>query len=97
MRVVFHPAAELELLDAVHYYTGIDPNLGSRFYQEMDRLLQEVCEHPKTFRLFDSPARRHFSRSFPYGLIYLEEPDRLWIVAVMHMKREPGYWKRRLD
>lgn len=96
MRVVLHPAADFELTEAVAYYAVIDPQLGERFYLEMERLIHEVFAHPKTFRQFDPPARRHFSLSFPYGIIYLEQDDRIWIVAVMHMKRSPGYWKSRL-
>jgi hypothetical protein len=46
---------------------------------------------------FDPPARRHFSVDFPYAIIYLNQPDRVWIVAVVHMKRKPGYWRGRLD
>jgi len=33
---------------------------------------------------------------FPYALLYLDEPDRVWIVAVMPLKRDPDYWKHRL-
>jgi hypothetical protein len=29
-------------------------------------------------------------------VIYLDQPERVWIVAVMHFKRKPGYWKQRL-
>jgi hypothetical protein len=36
-------------------------------------------------------------RSFPYAFIYLDQPDRVWIVATMHMKREPGYWRQRME
>ena len=97
MRVVLHPAADVELAEAVSYYTAIDPVLGRRFYLEMKRLIQEVGAHPRTFRQFDPPARRHFSPSFPYGIIYLELTEHLWIVAVMHLKRNPGYWKPRLE
>ena len=97
MRVVVHPAADAELAEAVAYYTTIDPALGQRFYLEMKRLIQEVCAHPRMFRQFDPPARRHFSPSFPFGIIYLELADHLWIVAVMHLKRNPGYWKTRLE
>jgi hypothetical protein len=95
--VVFHPAADAEFVEAVTYYTAIDPLLGQRFYFEMKRLLEEIGAHPKMFRQFDAPARRHFSPSFPYGIIYLEQPDRLWIVAVMQLKRTPGYWKPRME
>jgi len=96
VRVVFHPAADAEFIEALSYYTSIEHSLGERYYSEMERLITEIQSHPKTFRQFDPPARRHFSSWFPYGIIYMEQSDRLWIVAVMHMKRAPGYWKGRV-
>ena len=96
MKIVLHPSADSELTEAVAYYAAIDPCLGERFYLDIQRLVREICSHPRLFREFDPPARRHFSRVFPYGLIYLQQADRLWIVAVMHMKRQPGYWKTRI-
>ena len=96
MRVVFRPEADAGLVAAVAYYGKIEEALAERFLQDMKRLVGELSAHPKTFRLFDPPARRHFSFTFPFAVIYLEQEDHLWIVALMHMKREPGYWKERL-
>ena len=81
---------------AVRYYSEISPELGIRFYRDMERLFHEAGADPARYRLFDPPARRHFSRDLPYAVIFLETPDCLWIVAVMHMKRRPGYWRERL-
>ena len=67
-----------------------------RFYREMERLIHGGCADPQRFRKFDPPARRHLSAQFPYAVIYLEKPDHIWIVAVMHLKRRPGYWRQRL-
>jgi plasmid stabilization system protein ParE len=94
---VLHPEADQELARAVEYYAAINPELGVRFYREMERLISEIQAQPQRFRRFDPPARRHFSHWFPYAVIYVDEPDRIWILAVMHMKRLPGYWKRRLS
>jgi len=55
-----------------------------------------VRQNPERFRLFDAPIRRHFSDVFPYAVLYVDQPDRVLIIAVMHMKRRPGYWKHRL-
>ena len=33
---------------------------------------------------------------FPYAVVFMEKPEHIWIVAVMHMKRRPGYWRERL-
>lgn len=96
MNPVFHDEALRELREAVEYYKEVSPELVADFYFEMERLIREVCLHPQLFRQFDPPARRHFSTRFPYGLIYLVEPDRIWIVAVMPLRRQPDYWKERL-
>ena len=97
MRFLLHPEADEEFAGAVRYYSQISPELGLRFCHEMERLFREIGAHPKRFHKFDPPARRHFSRDFPYAVIFLEKFDYLWIVAVMHMKRRPGYWRARLD
>ncbi len=96
MRERFHPEAREELFEALRYYEDIDRDLGVRFYREIERLIREVCVEPQRFRKFDPPGRRCFSRRFPYAVIYLEKPEHVWVVAVMHMKRQPGYWKYRL-
>ena len=92
----FHPEAEQEYAQAAKYYSDADPELGGRFYDEMERLIQDVRRDPKRFRHFDPPAQRHFSTVFPYAVIYVEQPDRIWILAMMHLKRRPGYWKSRV-
>ena len=97
MKHVLHPDAEAEFLDAIRYYSSIDSDLGIRFYFEIERLILEVCSTPQRFHRFDPPARRHFSRTFPYAIVFLEEPDHIWIVAVMHMKRRPHYWSNRTN
>ena len=92
----FHREALEEFDAAAAHYGGIEPALGQRFYTIIDRLIIEVCQTPGTFRFIRQPARRHFTREFPYGIIYVERPDDIWILAVMPLRRKPGYWQDRL-
>ena len=94
--VVLHHEALEEFDAAAAHYAKIDPALGERFYGVIHHLIAEVRQSPGTFRFIRSPARRHFTREFPYGIIYLERPDDIWIVAVMPLRRKPGYWRHRL-
>ncbi len=94
-RHAFHPDAAAEYTGALDFYLSIDAALGRRFLDEMERIIAEIRRHPEWFWQFDPPARRHFSPDFPYAIIYFDQPDRIWIVAVMHMKRKPGYWSER--
>lgn len=45
----FHPEAEKEYADAAIYYTEIDPELGGRFYDEMERLIRDIRNNPEQF------------------------------------------------
>lgn len=89
----FHAEATQEYAEAANYCTKIYPELGGRFYDVIERLIRDIRREPKRFHAFDPPAQRHFSNVFPHTVIYVEQPDRIWILAVMHMKRRPGYWK----
>ena len=93
---VFHPAADVEYAAAATYYSTIDPGLGVRFYDEMERLIDDVRHQPERYWMFSPPARRHLSTVFPYSVVYLDKPDRIWIVAIMHGKQRPGYWRERM-
>jgi len=86
VKVILHPQADAEFLLAQQRYTDASPPLGRRFYDE----------HPLRYQQFDPPARRLFANGFPYAVIYVAKPDAIWIIAVMHVRREPGYWKERL-
>jgi toxin ParE1/3/4 len=33
---------------------------------------------------------------FPFSLLYIKQADCLWVVAVAHGSRKPGYWKQRV-
>ena len=92
-----HPEADAEFAEAICYYAGVDPRLGVAFYQEVERVIREVCEHPKRFRQIDPPIRRALTEKFPYAVVFLERPQGILIVAVMHGMRAPGYWRSRMS
>ena len=64
----FPPQASEEYSQPAQYYAAISPELGGRFYDEIEGLIAQLCE----------------------------QPDRVWIVAVMHAKRRPDYWRERI-
>lgn len=89
-RYAFHLEADEEYALAAEYYAGIEPELGRRFHDEIERLILDVRRQPQRFRPYDATIRRHFSDVFPYALLYVDAPDRVLIIAVMHMKRTPA-------
>jgi len=93
---VLHPEADAEFLDAVRHYAGVSGELGDRFYDEVSGLLRAACAHPLRHRMVDPPVRRVLAHGFPYAVLYAVKADHVWVVAVMPLKRRPGYWKHRL-
>jgi plasmid stabilization system protein ParE len=96
-RAIFHPEASQEYLAAIEYLAARSPELAERFDLEIQRLVAEIRRDPQRFFRFHPPAQRAVSPEFPYSVVYLEQPDRVWIVAVMHAKRRPGYWLKRVE
>jgi hypothetical protein len=43
----------------------------------------------------EASTRKVRLRRFPYLIYYVELDDSLWIAAVAHQKRRPGYWSHR--
>jgi len=47
--------------------------------------------------MVEEDVRRCLVQRFPFGIYFTFEPDHFLIVAVMHLSREPGYWKERME
>jgi toxin ParE1/3/4 len=96
VKVVLHPQADAEFLLAQRRYSDANPLLGRRFYDETTSVFRRIIEHPLRYKQFDPPARRLFANGFPSAVIYVAKPDTTWIIAVMHVRRQPSYWKERI-
>ncbi|GEP45239.1 type II toxin-antitoxin system RelE/ParE family toxin [Brevifollis gellanilyticus] len=98
MRLTYTAEARMELVDAARYYRGCSQKLGREFKQQVEAAEDDILLHPEAWRPLDATYRRKLLRQFPYGLLYHEpEPGWIEIVAVMHLHREPDYWRRRVE
>ncbi len=93
--IVLHEA-EVELWEAVAYYEEKAPGLGSDFAAEVERSMKTVAERPELWPLREDGTRRHLTHRFPYLIVYACRNNCVWIVAVAHCRRQPGYWSNRL-
>jgi plasmid stabilization system protein ParE len=95
MRYVFHPEALDEFEDAARYYAGCQVGLELRFISCVELALSQISEAPTRWPAFEQDVRRCLVHVFPYAVLYSIEPDHVLILAVMHCRREPGYWRHR--
>ncbi len=95
MSIFFHPEADAELVAAANYYEGQQEDLGKRFISNIEDGLARIRINPLLYPLIDGDVRRCLTRTFPFGILFRESGDTIEIIAVMHLRRKPGYWKER--
>lgn len=95
MSLTFHPEADEEFQAAVDFYNERRDELGIDFYTEVRLTLERIQQFPKTWPVLEREIRRCLVNRFPYGVLYSVEEDGIFIVAVMHLRRDPDYWKHR--
>jgi len=95
MNVLFHPDAELEFNEAIDYYEAIENGLGYDFSLEIVSAIGRVIDFPKAWLVIEGEIRRALVKRFPYGILYAEDQGLIYIIAVMHLHRDPEYWKHR--
>ncbi|HEX9973145.1 MAG TPA: type II toxin-antitoxin system RelE/ParE family toxin [bacterium] len=96
MKYRFHPSAKVELNEAIDYYECRQAGLGEEFAKEVYSAIHRVRQYPEAWPEFSVNTRRCLIRRFPYGVIYQISDNEIVIIAIMHLKREPFYWKNRL-
>ena len=95
--VEYHPQALEELFQATEYYESKVEGLGQRFLDKIELCVTDISESPERWTYFVLNTRRRLLDRFPYMLVFLNEANRIYILAVMHQRRRPGYWKKRLN
>jgi plasmid stabilization system protein ParE len=96
MTINWDETAEAEFVEAAVYYERKVEGLGERFIARIEATVARVLSNPLLHRCFDGECRRVKTESFPFFVIYRVRADHLYIFAVMHTSRQPGYWKARI-
>ncbi len=96
MKYAFHPGAKAEFFAAIDDYEARESGLGSDFAIEVHTAIENILSFPHAWPALEDDIRRCLIRRFPYGIIYSPGEDAIFILAVMHLHRDPDYWKARL-
>jgi plasmid stabilization system protein ParE len=93
--------AQTELRAAARRYEEERIGLGERFVLAIDKAINDAVTDPLRWPLMPSVPtelgmRRRLVDGFPYAVVYrIVTSELVEIVAVMHGKRSPDYWKER--
>lgn len=96
MEVTYQTEARLEGLAAATWYEMQQDGLSGRFLAQWRETEHRMASNPERHRCFAGELRKCRFSIFPYALVFRVNDKRIQVIAVMHMSREPGYWKDRL-
>ena len=96
-----HEDTLAEIDATVSWYEEQRAGLGLEFLGELRTTLDELREAPTaSTREPVSPeagVRRRRIHRFPYAVVFAESTTEYVVIAVMHLRRRPGYWLSRVE
>jgi len=96
MRIEFHPEATRELDNSADWYLSNSVVAAKGFALAVDVALRKISDAPDRF---PRTSRRHRACNldrYPFQIIYQRDDEKIYVIAVAHAKRRPGYWRSRL-
>ncbi len=93
---VIHDDARAEYIESYVWYHERGPHIAEAFEREVEHAIAALYEFPDRWPVYIGKWRRILLRRFPFGIVYGVMGNQIVIVAIMHTKRKPGYWKDRM-
>ncbi|MCB0517392.1 MAG: type II toxin-antitoxin system RelE/ParE family toxin [Lewinellaceae bacterium] len=97
MTLQFHSRARLDIIQAVTWYENQRKDLGKRFNKDLVAVLKKISKSPFQFPIvFEEFRKARLGKTFPFSIIYIVVDGTVYIIAIVHDKREPDFWKERI-
>lgn len=91
-QIIVRPSAASEMDAAFGWYENQRQGLGSEYLRAVDAAFAAIGRQPELFRTVRGPIRRVLLRRFPYGVFFVEGPNAITVLAVVHVRRSPDRW-----
>jgi len=78
------------------WYEQRKTGLGYEFLDEVRSVLQKIQENPLRYAEVYRKTRRALVRRFPFKVFYLFEAEMVWIIGVIHARRDVKRWQHRV-
>ena len=95
-----HRRAEAEFRGALAWYREESVEVAIRFHAAVLETLNKIESDPERFSVLETLGeathiRRARVMGFPYVVIFELLEAELFVFAIAHTSRRPGYWRRR--
>jgi len=97
MKVRFLPAAELEFIKELAYYSKAGPGAAAKFEASVEAATQMALRHPHGGAPSYKETRAFRVKGFPFSLVYRTSEHEVLVVAIAPHSQKPNYWASRVD
>jgi len=97
-KLIVSPQAELDVIEASIWYEEKQIGLGLDFAQSYENRLDLLKRNPLVSTKVYQDVRKILFKKFPYRIFYLVDEDKkeVEIFAVIHTRRDPKIWQKRV-
>jgi plasmid stabilization system protein ParE len=94
--VDYLPEARRDFDESFDWYAERSVRAATRFLVAVETAISAIAADPMRFAVVDEVHRECPVARYPFRIVYRIVPDRIVVVAVVHAKRRPGYWRGRV-
>ena len=84
-----------DVLEIVKWYDGKSSITGDAFLEELYTTLEIIKKYPSSCRLSEYGCREKQLKRFPFAIVFRIEKKKINVFAVMHIRRNPIWLKKR--
>jgi hypothetical protein len=95
--LIIRPEAEADLAEGFNWCEERRTGLGFEFLNRVNLVLSKIEENPLRYSGTYQNVRLALVGKFPYKILYLVEEDQAEVIGVVHVKRSPQFWQKRVS
>jgi plasmid stabilization system protein ParE len=95
-KFILESSAETDLRTAARYYDNERHGRGKEFLADFHRTIARVVEYPLAAPTIYKHVRKARLDDFLFDVLYTLKDDAVAVFAVMHRRRNPDSWKKRI-
>jgi len=96
MKLYWHVEAKIEADQAAKFYKNKRQGLEKVFINRLEDAIYRIQKHPLLYKNIGDDVRKCRLKQFPIAVVFRLQPNHIEVVAIMHLRREPGYWAKRV-
>lgn len=93
--IIVQPEAEADLAEALAWYEARREGLGGEFVEAVSQAFSRIADQPRRYAVVHRDVRRVLLRRFPYVVLYIVRDERVFVLGVLHQRRNPRVLQSR--